>query len=253
MSENRFEDLRDDYLQRCYFRMKQIEREWKAAQDDATDDEVGSVGALLLTDLMISRTMCYRQPTLTIQLKVLITGLAPSLLHVVGRMSRLIGNSKTMLDESCSTKSAPPLSPRMRTQTTRLRVSLAALLDSRALIEPKPLRITTLAVLRMLRKMLKGHRHHNFDCLKSRSFPTIKQPCSCSLRISQQRSLLLVTTPTCRTKVARKRFSSCRRQRLLLSSTSIGHHHQCPLLPIHLWLCLHKRPTVVQSWHHSHV
>ncbi|KAJ4340378.1 hypothetical protein N0V87_002671, partial [Didymella glomerata] len=36
---NRFEDLRDDYLQRCYFRMKQIEREWKAAQDDATDDE----------------------------------------------------------------------------------------------------------------------------------------------------------------------------------------------------------------------
>ncbi|KAL1655032.1 hypothetical protein SLS61_002341 [Didymella pomorum] len=36
---NRFEDLRDDFLQRCYFRMKQIEREWKAAQDDATDDE----------------------------------------------------------------------------------------------------------------------------------------------------------------------------------------------------------------------
>ncbi|KAJ4378778.1 hypothetical protein N0V86_005650 [Didymella sp. IMI 355093] len=36
---NRFEDLRDDYLQRCYFRMKQIEREWKATQDDATDDE----------------------------------------------------------------------------------------------------------------------------------------------------------------------------------------------------------------------
>ncbi|KAF1926812.1 uncharacterized protein M421DRAFT_207423 [Didymella exigua CBS 183.55] len=36
---NRFEDLRDDCLQRCYFRMKQIEREWKAAQDDATDDE----------------------------------------------------------------------------------------------------------------------------------------------------------------------------------------------------------------------
>ncbi|KAF3053616.1 hypothetical protein E8E11_007332 [Didymella keratinophila] len=36
---NRFEDLRDDYLQRCYFRMKQIEREWKAAQNDATDDE----------------------------------------------------------------------------------------------------------------------------------------------------------------------------------------------------------------------
>ncbi|KAH6642635.1 hypothetical protein C7974DRAFT_106478 [Boeremia exigua] len=36
---NRFEDLRDDYLQRCYFRLKQIEREWKNAQDDATDDE----------------------------------------------------------------------------------------------------------------------------------------------------------------------------------------------------------------------
>ncbi|KAF2633382.1 hypothetical protein BU25DRAFT_426936 [Macroventuria anomochaeta] len=36
---NRFEDLRDDYLQRCYFRLKQIEREWKVAQDDATDDE----------------------------------------------------------------------------------------------------------------------------------------------------------------------------------------------------------------------
>ncbi|KAF9701075.1 hypothetical protein EKO04_000177 [Ascochyta lentis] len=36
---NRFEDLRDDCLQRCYFRMKQIEREWQAAQNDATDDE----------------------------------------------------------------------------------------------------------------------------------------------------------------------------------------------------------------------
>ncbi|KAL1607374.1 hypothetical protein SLS59_002339 [Nothophoma quercina] len=36
---NRFEDLRDDFLQRCYFSMKQIEREWKAAQNDATDDE----------------------------------------------------------------------------------------------------------------------------------------------------------------------------------------------------------------------
>ncbi|KZM24577.1 hypothetical protein ST47_g4295 [Ascochyta rabiei] len=36
---NRFEDLRDDCLQRCYFRMKQIEREWKAEQNDATDDE----------------------------------------------------------------------------------------------------------------------------------------------------------------------------------------------------------------------
>ncbi|KAJ4362131.1 hypothetical protein N0V95_001589 [Ascochyta clinopodiicola] len=36
---NRFEDLRDDCLQRCYVRMKQIEREWKAEQNDATDDE----------------------------------------------------------------------------------------------------------------------------------------------------------------------------------------------------------------------
>lgn len=36
---NRFQELQDDYLLQCYFRMKQIEREMKGEEADATDDE----------------------------------------------------------------------------------------------------------------------------------------------------------------------------------------------------------------------
>ncbi|KAH6315222.1 hypothetical protein HBI39_037980 [Parastagonospora nodorum] len=36
---NRFHDLQDDFLLQCYFRMKQIEREMKGEDADATDDE----------------------------------------------------------------------------------------------------------------------------------------------------------------------------------------------------------------------
>lgn len=38
--QNRFQELQDDFLLQCYFRMKQIEREVKGADADATDDEV---------------------------------------------------------------------------------------------------------------------------------------------------------------------------------------------------------------------
>lgn len=65
--QNRFEDLRDDFLQRCYFRMKQIEREWKAAQDEATDDEVYMTFTLPPIHLTMRRTTCYRQHIQTIQ------------------------------------------------------------------------------------------------------------------------------------------------------------------------------------------
>ncbi|CAO2648539.1 Nn.00g078060.m01.CDS01 [Neocucurbitaria sp. VM-36] len=36
---NRFQELQDDFLLQCYFRMKQIEREMKGDETDATDDE----------------------------------------------------------------------------------------------------------------------------------------------------------------------------------------------------------------------
>lgn len=36
---NRFRDLQDDFLLQCYYRMKQIEREMKGDEADATDDE----------------------------------------------------------------------------------------------------------------------------------------------------------------------------------------------------------------------
>lgn len=36
---NRFQELQDDFLLQCYFRMKQIEREMKGEQANATDDE----------------------------------------------------------------------------------------------------------------------------------------------------------------------------------------------------------------------
>ncbi|KAI8943501.1 hypothetical protein NX059_001503 [Plenodomus lindquistii] len=36
---NRFQELQDDFLLQCYFRMKQIEREMKGKEADATDDE----------------------------------------------------------------------------------------------------------------------------------------------------------------------------------------------------------------------
>jgi len=36
---NRFQELQDDFLLQCYFRIKQIEREMKGEQVDATDDE----------------------------------------------------------------------------------------------------------------------------------------------------------------------------------------------------------------------
>ena len=38
-NQNRFEDLRDDFLLQCYHRMKRIEREMKGEEANATDDE----------------------------------------------------------------------------------------------------------------------------------------------------------------------------------------------------------------------
>ncbi|KAF1945570.1 hypothetical protein EJ02DRAFT_33547 [Clathrospora elynae] len=40
---NRFQDLQDDFMLQCYYRMKQIEREMKGEDADATDDEVNIV------------------------------------------------------------------------------------------------------------------------------------------------------------------------------------------------------------------
>jgi hypothetical protein len=41
-SQNRFQELQDDFLLQCYFRMKRIEREMRYQEVDATDDEVSN-------------------------------------------------------------------------------------------------------------------------------------------------------------------------------------------------------------------
>ena len=38
--QNRFQELQDDFMLKCYIRMKQLEREMKGERADATDDEV---------------------------------------------------------------------------------------------------------------------------------------------------------------------------------------------------------------------
>lgn len=249
MSENRFEDLRDDFLQRCYFRMKQIEREWKAAQDDATDDEVGSVPVPSLINLTMSRTTSCRRLTLMIQLRVLMPDSAPSLHRVVEHTLRLTESLKKMSGESCSMRFALPLSTRIRTQMTRSKISLAASLDLLDLTAQKQLRTTTSPILQTLHMMLRGHHRHRSSCQKLKSFPTIKQPCSCSLRICQWHSLPMTLASLFQANRTKKYLSLCRPHRLLLDSTSLGSYRQYPLQVYH-WRYHHKRLIVVQSGHH---
>jgi hypothetical protein len=93
--QNRFEDLRDDFLQQCYFRMKQIEREWKIEQDDATDDEVRSAIKFGDVELTILRIMFCHQLILTSRLKAAMIASVQNLPHVAGHMSRLTESSQT--------------------------------------------------------------------------------------------------------------------------------------------------------------
>lgn len=136
-SQNRFEDLRDDYLQRCYFRLKQIEREWKAAQEDATDDEVDMSTVILLYHLTLHRTTCCRQHTRMIRLRGRMRDSALNLHREAERMLKLIGSLKTMSGGSFSTTPVLALSKKTKMQTTRSKTSLVDLLDSQDPNVPK--------------------------------------------------------------------------------------------------------------------
>jgi hypothetical protein len=197
-SQNRFEDLRDDYLQRCYFRMKQIEREWKAAQDDATDDEVERSKLPQMTHLTLCRTMCCRRLTLTIRSKVLITDSRLSSRHVVEHMSRLIGSLRTTSNERCSINFAQALSIRMTMRMTPSNTLPAALRNLLGLTVQKQSYTTTSTVLPMLHMTSRERRRHRFDYRRLKSSPTIKRPCSCVLPTFQQRRRTMTLTPLLR-------------------------------------------------------
>lgn len=226
--------------------MKQLEREWKAAQDDATDDEVNTIEALILTDLTLRRTMCCHLLTLMIQSKVLTTDLALSLRREAEHTSRLTGNLKTMSNGSCSINFVPPLSRKTRARMTPSRTSLAALLDTLDPIVRKRSRITISTVLQMLHTISRGRHRHLFDCRRLRSFLTIKRLCLCSLPTSRQHSLFTTTTPRFKAKQPLgTRISLRMLDHLLLISTSPGSRHQCPS-QAHRWLRRPKRRLVGQ-------
>jgi hypothetical protein len=75
--------------------MKQIEREWKIEQDDATDDEVRSAIRFGDAELTILRIMFCHQLILTSRLKAAMIASVQSLPHVAGHMSRLTESSQT--------------------------------------------------------------------------------------------------------------------------------------------------------------
>lgn len=231
--KNRFEDLRDDYLQRCYFRMKQIEREWKAAQDDATDDEVNRSKLSRPTPLTPHRTMCCRRLTLMIQSKVLITDSGPNSRHVVEHMSRLIGSLRTMSSARCSTNFAPALSIRMTMPMTPLKTLLVVLLGSLDLTVQRQSCTITSIILQMLHTTSRGRRPHRSAYRRLKSFPMIKRPCSCFLPIFRQHRRPRTPTPLLR--LPRTRTSLRTRGLLVLISTLPD--NRCRFRSqIHLWL-----------------
>jgi hypothetical protein len=225
-SKNRFEDLRDDFLQRCYFRMKQIEREWKAAQDDATDDEVIPSKLSHPTHLTLHRTTCYPRLTLRIQFKVLTADSGLSLRHVAEHMSRLIGSLRAMSNERRSTNFAKALSTRMTMQMTPSKTSPAASRNLLDLTVQKQSHTTTSTVLPMLHTTSRGrHRpRRRFNYRRLKSSPTTKPPCSCSLPIFQQRRRTKIPTPLL--KYRRTHTSLCMPDLLLLISALPGSHHR---------------------------
>jgi hypothetical protein len=66
--------------------MKQIERERRIAQDDATDDEVGLIVRFESVELIVSRTTFCRQHLLMNRPKRVMIASGPSLPHAVGHM-----------------------------------------------------------------------------------------------------------------------------------------------------------------------
>jgi hypothetical protein len=181
--------------------MKQIEREWKATQDDATDDEVTTIETFISTDLTLRRTMCCHRLSLMIQSKVQITDSALSSRHVVEHMSRLIGSLRTISSKGCLTNFAPPLSRKTRARMTPSKTSLAVLLDSLDLTVRKQLRITTSTVLQMLHTTSKERHRHLFDCQRPRSYLTTKRPCLCSLLIFLHHNPFTTPTPRFQAKL----------------------------------------------------
>jgi hypothetical protein len=68
--------------------MKQIEREWKIEQDDATDDEVSLTVRLKDVELIVLRIMFYRRLILTSRLRVVMTASVQSSPPVAEHMLR---------------------------------------------------------------------------------------------------------------------------------------------------------------------
>lgn len=237
MAQNRFEDLRDDCLQRCYFRMKQMEREWKAAQDDATDDEVRPACINVSTYLTVFRTMCCPPHILMIQSRVPMNDSAPNSRHVAERTSRLIGNLKTTSGGSDLIKSVPPSLRRMRMQTTQLRNSLAALLALLDQTVPKQLRITTSSVLQMPPMISRGRHRRKSESPQFKFSRTIRRLCLCCWRIFRSRSPVVRPLRAERTKV---NLIICRKHRLSLNSNQLDISHLHLLALMRRRSCPHK-------------
>lgn len=216
-----------------------MEREWKTARDDATDDEVHASLRTSLTDLTLRRTTCYRQHIRMIRLMEPMTDSALSLHREAERMSKLTGSLKTMSGESYLIKSAPPLLKKTRARTTRL--SLVTSLDLLALIVLMQLLITTSSVWQMLLTTLNGRLRHHFSCQKLKSYPTIRRLCSCCLPIFRHQSLAVSPTSLLPRKQSKQKPSSLRSPLILPLSHSLPGNHRRHMLQARHRLYRHRQ------------
>jgi hypothetical protein len=123
--------------------MKQIEREMKGNDANATDDEVCTYSVYHNAQTNVCRTTsCHLhiQMSLTMMLKI---ALAPSLPRVAEHTLKLIGSSKTMRDGKGSLKPELHLLKRTKMRMTRLKNPQADLPDLLARTATKQLLTTT--------------------------------------------------------------------------------------------------------------
>lgn len=224
--------------------MKQIERGWKAAQDDATDDEVKQPNLSQLTHLTLPRIMCCRRLTLMAQSKVLITDSDLSSRHVAEHTSRLIVSLRTMSSERCSTDCAQTLLIKMTMRTILSKISPAALLNSLDLTVPKQSYTTTSTVLPMLHTISRGHHRRHVAYRRLKSSPMIKRPCSCFLPIFRQHRRLIAPTPLL--KILRT-HTSLDMQVLLSLISLLLHGHRQFRCQAHPWLFRPGRRLIDQQ------